>query len=476
MKLLAIETYAMKPHLETSGEILIDSISSGQSLFCYVGDGLPWQEYAEKKVLRRLFVNMPNRVRKFEKELASRGVSVLSPASLSQAQVMEINNWAASFSGDVNALKEFSYRGYTFGLGVASSLISKYRNPKIDTQDLDNEVRNALKAAAIVFERALAVIKLHKPDVVLTFNGRFACSYPIIKAAQEAGVKVRLHERGSDYSKYEVFESSVHALEALRQRVLQYWDGAPDDASARLHGESFFTRRRCGDGIGWKSFTTGQVRGQVIPTNGQRRVVYFSSSDDEFAAVEDASVQKFSAAGQKAAVQRLINICKRNTDIDLIIRVHPNAAGCHETELAWWYALARQGVTVVPPLAKTDTYGLAETAEVVCTYGSTMGVEAAYWGTPSILLGDAGYSGFGCCFEPKDDEELESLLQNTPTQWDRDGCIKYGYYVSTFGNAYKYYEPRSFFEGSFLGNELSHRNVIGVLASNIYQKFLNIVH
>ena len=476
MKLLAIETYAMKPHLETSGEILIDSISSGQSLFCYAGGGLPWQEYAENKALRRLFVNMPNRVKKFEKELASRGVSVLSPASLSQAQVMEINNWADSFSGDVNALKEFSYRGYTFGLGVASSLISKYRNPNIDTQDLDNEVCNALKASAIVFERALAVIKLHKPDVLLTFNGRFACSYPIIKAAQEEGVKVRLHERGSDYMKYEVFEDSVHSIAALRQRVLQYWNVAPVDASARLQGESFFTRKRCGDGIGWKSFTTGQVRDQVIPINGRRRVVYFSSSDDEFAAVEDATVQKFSAAGQKAAVQRLINICRRIANIDLIIRVHPNAAGCHETELAWWYALTRQGVTVVPPLAKTCSYGLLETAEVVCTYGSTMGVEAAYWGTPSILLGDAGYSGFGCCFEPKNDEELESLLLNTPTQWDRDGCIMYGYYVSTFGRAFKYFEPRSFFEGNFLGNELSHRNMIGLIAGNIYHKLLNILH
>lgn len=463
MKLLALETFPLKPHLETSGEILIDTLSHGEAeaLFCYIGRDLPWQEYDANKGLRRIFVNISSRIDYFEKKLLQAGISLLNQASLTACDKGTIKSWARSFSGDIEALKTFSYKGYGLGLGVASSLISKYRNPSINLTELSGEVRSALEASAIVYERALALIKLHKPDVVLTFNGRFACSYPIIKAAESQGVKVKLHERGSDYDKYEVFDSSVHSLEMFRKRINQYWSNAEDSKEAILLGESFYERRRGGDGIGWKSFIGDQKRGRIIPTDGRRRVIYFSSSDDEFAAVEDGAIQQFSTKGQKSAVERLITICKKHTDIELLIRLHPNSSGCHEEELRWWFDLGRYGVTVIPPQADIDSYALAQTANVVCTYGSTMGIEAAYWGIPSILLGDAGYAGFESCFEPKNNQELEMLLLNAPTNWNRDGCLKYGYYMSTFGKKFKYFKPTSLFEGSFLGHKLPHLNYVG---------------
>jgi hypothetical protein len=470
MKTLAIETYALKPHLETTGEILLDGLSSGQSGFCFIGDDLTWKEYPEDDGIRKFFFNMRSRINRFEKKLASQGITVLSQPILEKKTAMEIEKWALSFAGDVNSLKNFCYKRHALGLGVASSLISKYKDPDIDIKKLNFEVKYALIAAAVVYERALELIKLYMPDVILTFNGRFACCYPIVSAANEVGVKIKLHERGCDFRNYEVFESCVHSFEMLRERVVRHWDNASDKTSAGRQGEDFFKRRREGDGLGWKSFTTHQTIGEVIPGIGKRRIVYFSSSDDEFAATEGEMVQKFEPVGQKAAVQRLINICREINDSELIIRVHPRVADCSVAELAWWLDLANQGVVVVPPLAKIDSYALAETAAVVCTYGSTMGVEAAYWGTPSILLGDSGYSGFGCCFEPESDVELKFLLLNIPNHWDRIGCVKFGYYMVTFGKKFIFYKPTSLFDGTFLGDELSNKNTLGLYISKIYRK------
>lgn len=461
MRILAIEAYPAKPHLETGAEVLLENTGSGAAGFAYVGNQLPWQEYPQKFLGSGALIDMPGRVKQLEALLSSKGVVIGSCPRLNDELQKGVRSWAAAFQGDLAALKQYAWKGHTLGLGVASSLISKYRNPALSTAENIDQIRAALEAAALVYERALLLIAKHQPEIVITFNGRFACCYPVVKAAQQSQRKVWLHERGCDFRKYEVFDSSVHSIERLRERINRHWQARPDDAAARAIGEQFFLRRRGGDGIGWKSFIDGQTRGLTIPTDGRKRVVYFSSSEDELAAVEDGAVQHFAPEGQKAAVQKLIRVCQKISDIDLVVRVHPNAADCHADELAWWASLSEQGVHVIPPTAKEDSYALLESADLVCSYGSTIGVESAYWGTASVLLGDAGYYGFGCCAEPETEDDLENLIRHVPTQRDRDGCLRYGYYIATFGREYKHYRPTSLFEGELLGKTLSHRSAIG---------------
>lgn len=456
MQMLAIETFELKPHLETAGEVLLDGLQAGRTGFSFVGGGLPFQEYEIPSPQPHDFwAPKVSRVRRFEKILASKGVSVLDCPEVPLAMLRQIRKWAESFEGDLAALKKYAYKEHTFGLAVASTLISKYRNPNIDTRELAEEIKFALEAAALVYERALRLIALHKPKSVLTFNGRFARCYPIVKAAHNSKVKLLLHERGCDYKKYEIYHESVHSVAQQRKLIDRHWSSATDREAARAIGADYFQRRRDGEGIGWTSFTTKQVKGQSVPGDGRKRVVYFSSSDDEYAAVEDGVRHAFSPSGQKEAVQRLINICKRMADTELIIRVHPNVAACHASEQAWWNALAQQGVQILDPASTVDSYALAETADVVCSYGSTIGVEAAYWGTPSILLGDAAYAGFGCCSEPKDDVELERLLRQPPAKREHEGCLMFGYYFATFGKSYKYYSPRNLFQGGIFGDDLA---------------------
>lgn len=475
MQILAIETYPAKPHLETAAEVLLDRAPADGVAFAYAGNALPWQEYPQSMLGKGALFDMSGRVRELEAVLSRQGVVIANCPVVPAPVAQEVRQWSSSFEGDLAALKRYVWKGHTLGLGVASSLISKYRNPALDTLQNMDEVRQALESAAIVFERACALIEKYRPVSVLTFNGRFACCYPVVKAAHEAGCKVLLHERGCDFRKYEIFEMSVHSISHLRERIQRQWEARPDDATARATGEEFFKRRRDGDGIGWKSFIDGQSRGLTVPSDGRKRVVYFSSSEDELAAVEDGAIQKFAPDGQKAAFLKLVSACRKVSDIDLVVRVHPNAVDCHPTELAWWSSLSGLGVTVISPTDKVDSYALLESADLVCSYGSTVGVEAAYWGTASVLLGDAGYFGFGCCSEPSDESELESLVRNVPTQSNREACLRYGYYIATFGREYRHYRPTSLFEGDLIGHSLSHRSLVGALLVRLRQPFKTIM-
>ena len=476
MQILAIETHPAKPHLETAAEVLLDRAESGPVAFSYAGNGLRWQEYPQDLFGRGALINMPARVRALEGVLASRGILIADCPEVPSAVDIEIDRWAAAFKGDLSALKGYAWKEHTLGLGVASSLISKYRNPMLDTQANLAQIRPALIAAAQVFERACALIQRLRPVTVLTFNGRFACCYPVVRAARAAGCEVLLHERGCDFRKYELFDSSVHSIEKLRERIRHHWDARPDDAVARRIGEEFFERRRGGDGIGWKSFIDGQTRGLTLPKDGRKRVVYFSSSEDELAAVEDGAVQRFAPEGQKTAVLKLISACRRVSGIDLVIRVHPNAADCHPDELAWWSALAGPGVSLIEPRARIDSYALLESADLVCSYGSTIGVEAAYWGTASVLLGDAGYFGTGCCAEPMNEDELVGLIREVPQDWSRDACLRYGYYIATFGREYRHFRPTSLFEGELLGHLLSHRSALGASVARLNRAYKQLSH
>lgn len=471
-KLLAIESISWNPHLETSGEILLNHKNKKKVAFVFIGNNLPWID-GEFRPWWGLFLgDFRNRVRSLTKILHGHGVDILRSASINRKCVKRVKLWARSFNGDLTDLKNYSYKGQTLGLGVASSLISKYRSPNLNTSDFHEEICNSLLTSALVYERALTIICQHKPDAVLTFNGRFASSYPIVKAAQAAEVKVLLHDRGCDYHKYEIYDTSIHSVQAFKKRVIEHWDRGTNAAESHRIGDEFFTKRRAGGSItmGWSPIRDLQTFGETMPRGSKLRIVYFHSSDDELASVENDAIQYFSSEGQLSAVKKLIAVCEKISNIELVVRMHPNSAGCDPVEISKWDRLKESGVVIISPESKIDSYALADTADLVCSFGSTMGVEASYWGKPSIILGDCPYYGLGCCFEPKNEAELEDLILNIPGNWDIEGCIKYGYYISTFGQEFHFYRPSGFFEGAFCNKMLTQNNILGNMVKRLFSR------
>jgi hypothetical protein len=122
-----------------------------------------------------------------------------------------------------------------------------------------------------------------------------------------------------------------------------------------------------------------------------------------------------------------------------------------------WAGLAGPHIFNFPPSSRVDSYALMESADAVVSYGSTIGIEAVFWGRPSILLGDSRYRGCGACFEPTTAQQLHDLLDQTGTlaAKPRESTYPYGYYTATFGLPYHRYQPQSFYRGTIEGHTLS---------------------
>lgn len=456
MRYLIAESVALKPHLETAGELALRFRDEGHEVtFSWLGERLPWSDWHLPRGARLLGCSLDRRVRRFTQLLDRERVGILSCPSPDATRLKRAQEWADRFRGDMDALKNYIFDGARLGMGAASSLISLHGD-SLYSPDADiDEVRQCLASAALVYERARSAILLAKPDVVVTFNGRFVTSKPVVAAAEQLGIPVLRHERGSTYQRYEVFTDALHNYAYIRRRIEACWENTLP-AERERNGHEFFQRRRRGDGIGWYSFTAGQEQGRIPErTPGRRRIVYFSSSDDEYAAVTDV-FEPGPWPDQLTAVKELIAVCESLPDVELVLRIHPHLTKKSAQERARWCGLSGSNAFIIAPDEKVDSYALLDSADVVVSYGSTIGMEAAYWGRPSVLLGPCSYSGSSAVLSPGNREELAALLVQAgglraPV---RDLCLPYGNYYLSYGTPFRYYRPLSLSEGAFLGDRL----------------------
>lgn len=454
MHTLIAETVALKPHLETAGEIALTAKEAGEQVeFAWLGDDLPWTDWELPRIARLVGCSLKPRIRRFENMLRDRGVEVLACPMIDAAVNHRLYDWARAFHGDLDALKNYRYENALLGMGAASSLISWTRDSQYDPRNDLLRARACLYTAAIVYTCALALLQQQKPDRLVTFNGRFVTSKPIFEAAKKLGIPVLRHERGATFDRYACFEDAIHNYAYIARRIATAWDEA-DTTTREALGHEFFTRRRSGDGLYWYSFTTGMQQGLVPPRiAGKRRVVYFSSSDDEYAAVSDVYTPGF-WPNQLAAVRSLIAQCEALSDSELVLRIHPNMAIKSQAEQQRWLSLKGNNLCLIAPQEPVDSYALIDSADIVVSYGSTIGMEAAYAGKPSVLVGPCAYAGSGAVYEPVNDATLKTMLTTPLAPLDPTSCLPYGYYNLTFGTKFQYYQPSSLSEGTFLGERL----------------------
>lgn len=477
MSHLIVETVAAQPHLETAGEIALELIEQGEDVcFLWLGDSFDWPEWELNKKYKILGLSYKNRVKAFLKIIANKGVKVLPPLMLSAKTVTACDIWADKFSGSIEDLKAYKYRNASLGMGVASSLISMTGDPFLNTSNKENlqRVRQGLKVAAKLFETTELSLRSLRPQYVYTFNGRFATSRPIVEASKSLSVKVLRHERGATFDKYELFEKPIHDFDYRQKLIDAFWKNSNCVDKSAVASE-FFIRKRAGDGIGWRSFVNAQTRGKdsYKRISGKTRVVYFSSSDDEFSAISDVT-KNLIFRDQIDAITNLVKICENIGELELVIRVHPNIATKSAVVKDFWCAISGKNVTLIPPTDKTDSYALLDSADVVVTYGSCIGIEAVFWKKPSILIGPCAYSGSGATIEPRNRKELRKLMSHCKDlkPSERRKSLPYGYYFLQFGSKYKWYQPCGLFDGTFCNKNLSWKPAV----IRYFQKLLREQH
>jgi hypothetical protein len=478
--LLAIEVFAWAPHLETVCEVCLREAAAGKRVAFAFLEVDNYDEFLEPAFVRWSFLSAwiyrilhrtrLKKVRMIQSLLSSYGVKVLTPGNATyDAQGLDCTSAGIVSADD---LRSFRIEGAWLGIGVLSSLVWHCKDSQPDLRVCRRLADRLLKTAYHSFSLAADLIQRHRPNQVLVFNGRFACSKGIEQAAIINNVDIFYHEAGATFDRYYLSRHNPHNVARWRNMIIDDWARGGSDRTAIA--EQFFKPARGGTQlVASILYRNRQKRGLSLPPIEGRRIVYFASSMHEEVAVEDDTAETLFPS-QHEAVTWLATWVKSVPDTELVIRLHPRMAGLSPRERTWWKSFASESVTVLSADSPIDSYALAASADRVICYRSSMGPEATYLGKVTIAIGGALYIGLDCVYEPKTIAELEDMLL-TPHLAPKPArnCLPLGYSRQTFGTPFRIYRPTTYKKGSFYGRQIPpHLSII----SRGLAKVLSVLH
>lgn len=455
MKILIFDPFAeWSPHFETDLELAQLHLDQGDEVHFVICDG----------DLLSCDINPEHDISKCWRCISRRrrGLKLLSHSTES-LPIASVDSKDRSFVRETDKseryssdLKQISVGNFDIGYGVLSSLISITRNSDPDLKEYSDMIRRLHMSCLIVFLSMQHHLKRENYDRVYIYNGRFGLMRAALRACEKTGTPFFTHERGSSIYHYSLFENTMpHDIEYLQRSILNAWEAAPDSVDRERIGARFFEDREKGIIKNWFSFIKNQQADLMPPgwDSGNTNISIFLSSEDEFAAIGDFWENPL-YSDQNDGIRKIIESLKGDGDIMLYIRVHPNLSGVENKQTSFLYSINEKRVQVIHPDDPVSTYALIKNSDKVVTFGSTVGLEATFWGIPSILAGQSWYRDLGSTYNPSNHEELIMMVHQQLEPKDPKGAIKYGYYFNTFGKKFKYYNPEGLFGGEFKGVRL----------------------
>lgn len=445
------------PHYETELELIQRHLDKGDNIIQAVCNAqLPTCDVNLRRTSYLCSLCITRRLK--GKSLLSGKIKNIPVICSTAAKKEEVFPLKTEFPG-IDELKAYSVENFDAGYAVASSLISLLRDPHIDPSNYKAIVKAYIDSAIALYRSVQHYVEIHKIDRVYVFNGRFAHVRAVFRACQSRGVECIIHERGHDIRSYSLYTNSLpHNLGTIENRIRHTWKSAPASSKREEIGARFFMDRAKGIEQSWYSYAKEQTAG-FLPDhwdNNKMNIVIYNSSEDEFAAIDDEWKNPLYPS-QLDAMKRILDSVERtgDRDIHIYLRMHPNMKDMPRSEIDKWHSLESRFLTIIPHDSPIDTYALLRHADKVLTFGSTVGIEAVFWGKPSILAGISMYKNLGGTYNPSSHEDLIVLLKKKLETKDNKAALMYGFYMSTHGIPFKYYNAEGIGSGKFKGIDLN---------------------
>jgi hypothetical protein len=278
----------------------------------------------------------------------------------------------------------------------------------------------------------------------------------VLRACQEAGVDCHLHDRGSAIDRFARYVNDLpHSVGAMEARIRSAWEQAGENSNREDVASKFFEDRRRGEIRNWYRFLDGQEE-SLLPAEwnpDKHNIAVFPSSEDEFAAIGEEWRNPL-YADQEEGLQRVVGDFRGVDGVDLWLRLHPNLRGVSNDSLDRVAALDGGNIHVITADSPVSSYALLLESDVVLSFGSTMGIEATFWGKPSVLAGACFYRSLDATTNPADHQGVLDLLLDPPPPCDRTGALVYGYFFATYGEPFEFFRPDSLRAGAFRGRRI----------------------
>ena len=358
----------------------------------------------------------------------------------------------------IDDIRDYHVDGFDVGYAALSSTVFLCRDPHMESLKDQKLFGRMIIAAYRTFCSVREFLRTNPDfDRVYVFNGRYATTRGAFRACQQAGIDVHIHERGSNSSRFMIFENSMpQDLEKMHARIIQRWNAASEKERVQT-GSKFYNDRRARVEEYWHSHTKAQVEGRLPESwdDDQKNVVIYTSSDDEYVAIGKEWVTPGFKSQSDAIVDLHNALRERKSKTRLYVRMHPNLRGIDNRDTRMLLNQSGDGIEIIPPESSVCSYSMLDKCDRVVTFGSTIGIEATFWRKPSILAGMNFYRSLDGAHVANGNEELLALVEQKSLEpKPLEAALKFGLFVADFGQPYKYYEAADFETGKFRGTHV----------------------
>lgn len=465
MNILVFAPYAINtPHFETDLEIIQKHLDDGDDVTVIGCNG--HFSACDVNITHELTVCIRCVGRRLEGlKLLSKDVTVLPVYNLSDVDRKEVERLPDGFTS-IEQLKQWRIDTFEIGYAVLSSLISIIKEPEPDVIKYREVIRRLVLSSHAVYRSIQNYLAVKRFDRAYVYNGRYSVMRAAFRGCRSWDVDCWLHERGSTHFHYDLIKNSLsHDLEKSAIRMREHWNVAVNADERVTMASQFYIDKQNGISPRWIVHSKDQEKG-LLPDNWDERklnIVIFSSSEDEFSAIGDMWKNPI-YVNQLDGLRKIIGSVSNDKRLHLYLRVHPNLRNSNSKDTRDILGLKAENLTVISPESRVSSYALLYKASKVVTFGSTLGIEAVYWGIPSILAGPCLYRSFNSTYNPRNHEELIEMLHADLPPKANTGALIFGFYFGTRGIAFKYFKPTGLFAGKFKGVAIKHAGVWEILA------------
>jgi hypothetical protein len=356
---------------------------------------------------------------------------------------------------NIDELKDFEFEGVNLGVAIASRLISYYRDHKFNTKKYHKQIIKEVKTAINIYITTKEAFIKNKPDIVYVFNGRITSEHPIIQVCKQLNINYYTFEYAYTNDSYLLRKNTtVHNLDAFANEIDQMWNLYGETNIEKCH-EFFLNKRLRIVNLKSTSYTKDQKFGSLPQSfnSEKKNIIIYNSTIDEYAALEGWQNPIYEDETQ--AIDLILKEFKEKNNYFFYLRVHPNMKNLPEetTQLKdiKKLGLDHSNLEIIWPNQEIDSYKLLDESDIVITFGSTIGIEAAYWNKPSILIGHALYESLDCIYKPTNHNELVQLLQKDLIPLNNFSALKYANRELTYGTRFKYFKETKIINGLSIG-------------------------
>jgi hypothetical protein len=334
----------------------------------------------------------------------------------------------------ISELKELRYLEITPGTALANEITNLTKDRDLDLQSNQTLIMKLIYSYLEVYSATKIRIQENDIEKVHVFNGRFLHERAVRDCAKNLHTEVLIFETTRD--RYFQRLEGFHSRTDNQKYMLEHWKNSLGSDSNKFQVGSIYFEELRSKNNPFKVESTDKFN----QTNDF--FVFFSSSDDEAVGFWDEWREPL--GNQLEVVRRLQNIFDLQNDFDLVIRLHPNLLNKGTSVISNWSTiLPTKRSLVIGPAAKISSYGLLDNCVGVISYGSTLGLEAAFNLKPSLVLADSGYDLLGVVDKADSWDEVTKWLKmghkikSESLNLRRQNATIRGYYLATAGIPFK---------------------------------------